>query len=135
MDSSLILSNILNPPVLFFFIGLMAVFLKSDLDIPHPLPKLFSLYLLFAIGFKGVHEIHESGINSEIAITLLTAIFLAAVVPIYSFFILRIKLDVYNAAAIAATYGSISAVTFVTASSFLTNKSLPLPMEDIWWQL
>ena len=90
MDSSLILSNISNPPVLFFCIGMTAVFLKSDLDIPHPLPKLFSLYLLFAIGFRG-HEIHESGINSEIAITLLAAILLAAVVPIYFFFILRIK--------------------------------------------
>ena len=126
MDSSLILSNILNPPVLFFFIGMMAVFLKSDLDIPHPLPKLFSLYLLFAIGFKGGHEIHESGINNEIALTLLTAILLAAIVPIYSFFILKIKLDVYNAAAIAATYGSISAVTFVTASSFLEQQNSPI---------
>ena len=106
MDSSLILSNISNPPVLFFCIGMTAVFLKSDLDTPHPLPKLCSLYLLFAIGFKGGHEIHD-GINREIAITLLAAILLAAMVSIYSFFILRIKLDVYNAAAIAATYGYI----------------------------
>ncbi|BAZ44444.1 hypothetical protein NIES4102_14530 [Chondrocystis sp. NIES-4102] len=126
MDSSLILSNILNPPVLFFFIGMMAVFLKSDLEIPQPLPKLFSLYLLFAIGFKGGHEIHESGINSEIALTLLAAIMAASIVPIYSFFILKIKLDVYNAAAIAATYGSISAVTFVTASSFLEQQTPPI---------
>lgn len=123
MDSSLILSNILNPPVLFFFIGMAAVFLNSDLEIPHPLPKLFSLYLLFAIGFKGGHEIHESGINSEIALTLIAAILLAAIVPIYSFFILKIKLDAYNAAAIAAAYGSISAVTFVTASSFLEQQT------------
>ena len=113
MNSSLILSNILNPPVLFFFIGMMAVFLKSDLEIPQPLPKLFSLYLLFAIGFKGGHEIHESGINTEVALTLLVAILIASIVPIYSFFILKLKLDAYNAAAIAATYGSISAVTFV----------------------
>ncbi|MCC0178954.1 sodium-dependent bicarbonate transport family permease [Waterburya agarophytonicola K14] len=126
MDSSLILSNILNPPVLFFFIGMIAVFLKSDLEIPHPLPKLFSLYLLFAIGFKGGHEIHESGINSEIAITLLAAVIMAAVVPIYAFFILKIKLDAYNAAAIAASYGSISAVTFVTASSFLEQQVPPI---------
>ncbi|WP_319422005.1 sodium-dependent bicarbonate transport family permease [Pleurocapsa sp. FMAR1] len=124
MDSSLILDNILNPPVLFFFIGMTAVFLKSDLEIPQPLPKLFSLYLLFAIGFKGKHEIHESGINSEIAITLIAAILAAIIVPIYSFFILQIKLDAYNAAAIAATYGSISAVTFVTASSFLEQQSI-----------
>jgi uncharacterized protein len=126
MDSSLILSNILNPPVLFFFIGMFAVFLKSDLEIPHPLPKLFSLYLLFAIGFKGGHEIHESGINTEISLTLLAAILMAAIVPIYSFFILRLRLNIYNAAAIAATYGSISAVTFVTASSFLEQQVPPI---------
>ncbi len=119
MDSSLILSNILNPPVLFFFMGLAAVFSKSDLEIPQPIPKLFSLYLLFAIGFKGGHELHESGFTSEVASALIAAVIVAAVVPIYSFFILRLKLDIYNAAAIAATYGSISAVTFVTASSFL----------------
>ncbi len=126
MDTSLILSNILNPPVLFFFIGMMAVFLKSDLEIPQPLPKLFSLYLLFAIGFKGGHEIHESGVSGEIAITLIAAILAAAIVPIYSFFILKIRLDAYNAAAIAATYGSISAVTFVTATSFLEQQIPPV---------
>lgn len=119
MNASLILSNILNPPVLFFFLGLLAILLKSDLEIPQPLPKLFSLYLLLAIGFKGGHEIEETGINPEIAISLLAAIVMATVVPIYTFFILKLKLDTYNAAAIAATYGSISAVTFITASSFL----------------
>ncbi|BCL34344.1 sodium-dependent bicarbonate transport family permease [Nostoc sp. MS1] len=125
MSSSLILSNILNPPVLFFFLGMLAIFLKSDLEIPQPLPKLFSLYLLLAIGFKGGYEIDESGINPEIALTLLAAIFMASVVPIYSFFVLRVKLDSYNAAAIAATYGSISAVTFITAQSFLKILNIP----------
>lgn len=125
MNSSLILSNILNPPVLFFFLGMIAVFLKSDLEIPQPLPKLFSLYLLIAIGFKGGYEIEESGINAEIAVTLLAAIAMASIVPIYSFFILKIKLDAYNAAAIAATYGSISAVTFITAGSFLDQLHIP----------
>lgn len=124
MNASLILSNVLNPPVLFFFIGMMAVFLKSDLEIPQPLPKLFSLYLLFAIGFKGGHEIHESGMNSTTALILTAAVLMAMIVPIYSFFILRIKLDIYNAAAIAAAYGSISAVTFITATSFLDQQDL-----------
>ena len=119
MDSSLILSNILNPPVLFFFLGMIAVFVQSDLEIPNPLPKLFSLYLLVAIGFKGGHELVESGLNPSIIVTLLAAVLMASIVPVYSFFILRIKLDNYNAAAIAATYGSISAVTFITASSLL----------------
>lgn len=124
LNTSLILSNILNPPVLFFFLGMLGIFFKSDLEIPQPIPKLFSLYLLLAIGFKGGHELHESGINPQIAITLVAAVIMASVVPIYSFFILRIKLDVYNAAAIAATYGSISAVTFITAKSFLETLKL-----------
>jgi uncharacterized protein len=124
MESSLILSNILNPPILFFFVGMAAVLLKSDLEIPQPLPKLFSLYLLLSIGFKGGYEITKSGLSLEIEETLLAAMFMACIVPIYSFFILKIKLDVYNAAAIAATYGSISAVTFITASSFLTKLGM-----------
>jgi hypothetical protein len=120
MDVSLIVSNILNPPVLAFFLGMLAVLVKSDLEIPPPLPKLFSLYLLFAIGFKGGVEVVKSGISQEVILTLLAAIFMACIVPIYTFFILRIKLDAYNAAAIASTYGSISAVTFITGGSFLS---------------
>lgn len=124
MDVSLIVSNILNPPVLAFFLGMLAVFLKSDLEIPPPLPKLFSLYLLFAIGFKGGVELVKSGISQDVILTLVAAMFMACIVPIYTFFILRVKLDDYNAAAIASTYGSISAVTFITASSFLTQLGI-----------
>jgi uncharacterized protein len=125
MNTSLILSNFLNPPVLFFFLGMLAIILKSDLEIPQPLPKLFSLYLLLAIGFKGGYELEESKIDVQIVLTLVAAIVMACAVPIYSFFILKIKLDTYNAAAIAATYGSISAVTFITAQSFLKILGLP----------
>ncbi|MBD2195197.1 MULTISPECIES: sodium-dependent bicarbonate transport family permease [Calothrix] len=124
MDSSLILSNILNPPILFFFLGMAAVFVKSDLEIPAPIPKLFSLYLLFAIGFKGGVELIKSGITQEVVLTLFAAMMMACVVPIYTFFILKLKLDTYDAAAIAATYGSISAVTFITASAFLTELGI-----------
>ncbi|PAX51518.1 sodium-dependent bicarbonate transport family permease [Brunnivagina elsteri] len=125
MNASLILSNILNPPVLFFFLGMLAIFCRTDLEIPQPIPKLFSLYLLLSIGFKGGHELHESGINPQIAMTLIAAIVMACAVPVYSFFVLRLKLDVYNAAAIAATYGSISAVTFITANAFLESQKIP----------
>lgn len=124
MDVSLIVSNILNPPVLFFFLGMTAVFVKSDLEIPPPVPKLLSLYLLFAIGFKGGVELIKSGITQEVILTLLAAVVMACVVPIYTFYILRLKLDTYDAAAIAATYGSISAVTFITASAFLTELGI-----------
>jgi hypothetical protein len=57
VNTSLILSKFLNPPVLFFFLGMLAIILKSDLEIPQPLPKLFSLYLLLSIGFKGGYEL------------------------------------------------------------------------------
>ncbi|BAY19142.1 hypothetical protein NIES2109_50400 [Nostoc sp. HK-01] len=124
MDVSLIISNILNPPILAFFLGMLAVFVKTDLEIPAPIPKLLSLYLLFAIGFKGGVELVKSGVTQAVILTLLAAILMACIVPVYTFFILRIKLDTYNSAAIAATYGSISAVTFITASSFLTQLGM-----------
>ena len=124
MDLSLVASNILNPPILAFFMGMLAIFLKSDLEIPAPIPKLFSLYLLFAIGFKGGVELSRSGFNQQVAVTILAAMLMSALVPVYTFFILKIKLDSYNAAAIAATYGSISAVTFITATSFLKEQGI-----------
>ena len=119
MNVSLVVSNLLNPPILFFFLGMLAVLVKSDLEIPAPIPKLFSLYLLIAIGFRGGSELVKSGITQDVFLMIGAAILMACVVPIYTFFILRTKLDPYNAAAIAATYGSISAVTFITAGSFL----------------
>jgi uncharacterized protein len=124
MDISLIVSNILNPPILFFFLGMTAVFVKSDLEIPAPVPKLLSLYLLFAIGFKGGVELVKSGMTQSVGLTMLMAILMACFVPVYTFFILRLKLDAYDAAAIAATYGSISAVTFITASAFLSELGI-----------
>ncbi len=125
MNANLIMSNILNPPVLFFFLGMTAVLVKSDLEIPPPIPKLFSLYLLLAIGFKGGVELTKSGINQQVILTLVAAIAMACAVPLYTYFILRLKLDTYDSAAIAATYGSISAVTFITASAFLTELNMP----------
>jgi hypothetical protein len=101
-----------------------AVLVKSDLEIPPPIPKLFSLYLLLAIGFKGGVELIKSGITQEVVLTLLAAMVMASFVPVYTFFILKLKLDTYDAAAIAATYGSISAVTFITASAFLTELNI-----------
>ena len=124
MNASLIVSNILNPPVLFFFLGMLAVFVKSDLEIPAPFPKLLSLYLLLSIGFKGGVELIKSGVTQEVVLTMLAAMLMACFVPIYTFFILKLKLDAYDAAAIAATYGAISAVTFITAGAFLSELGI-----------
>ncbi len=119
MQSSLILQNLVSAPVLFFFLGVLAVLVGSDLEIPSPLPKLFSLYLLLAIGFKGGLELAQSGLGSQVLLTIGAAIVMSLLVPISSFLILRTRMDPYNAAAIAASYGSISAVTFITAQNFL----------------
>jgi len=119
MQTTLVLQNLLSAPVLFFFLGILAVVSGSDLEIPSPLPKLFSLYLLLAIGFKGGVELSESGLGPMVLMTLGAAILMSLVVPLTSFLILRTQLGPDNAAAVAAAYGSISAVTFITAQSFL----------------
>ena len=93
--------------------------LGTDLEIPAPLPKLFSLYLLLSIGFKGGVELQHSGLGGNVVLTISAAVVMSVLVPIYCFFLLRSRFDVFNSAAIAAAYGSISAVTFITAESFL----------------
>ncbi len=125
MNIDLVLSNLLNPPVLFFFLGMLAIWLQSDLDVPQPLPKFFSLYLLLSIGFRGGVELHKSGFNNQIILTLLAAISAALIVPFYAYFLLRRKLQPGDAAAVAATYGSVSAVTFIAATSFLNELKVP----------
>ncbi|MFM7237703.1 MAG: sodium-dependent bicarbonate transport family permease [Cyanobium sp.] len=125
MQTTLVLQNLLSAPVLFFFLGILAVILGSDLEIPSPLPKLFSLYLLLAIGFKGGVELSHSGLGQMVLFTIAAAILMSLLVPLSSFLLLRSKLSADNAAAIAAAYGSISAVTFITAQSFLTVLKVP----------
>ena len=125
MDLHLLLDNLTNPALLFFFLGIIAVQLKSDLAIPPNSSKFISLYLLLSIGFKGGQELSHSDFNAEIGWSLVLGILLALIVPIYTYFILRIKFSVANAGAIAASYGSVSAVTFVTAISFLEMEGIP----------
>jgi len=119
MDLHLLFDNLTNPALLFFFLGIIAVQLKSDLSIPENSSKFISLYLLLAIGFKGGQELSHSAFSMEILWSLLFGLALAAIVPVYTYFILRRKFNVENAGAIAAAYGSVSAVTFVTTISFL----------------
>lgn len=123
-DPQLIVGNLTNPTLLFFLLGIVAAFIKSDLEIPPQISKFLSLYLLFSIGFKGGMELAHSGFTIEVGITLGIAMFMAVLVPLYSYFLLRRKLDVYNSGAIAATYGSVSAVTFITASAFLADQQI-----------
>lgn len=124
MNLQLLLDNLTNPALLFFFLGIGAVQLKSDLEIPGTSSKFISLYLLLSIGFKGGQELSHSEMHLGILWAMLLGLALAIVVPIYSFFILKKKYSVSNAGAVAASYGSVSAVTFVTAISFLEMKQI-----------
>lgn len=119
MNFDLLKDNLTNPALLFFLLGIIAVRLKSDLTIPENSSKFISIYLLFSIGFKGGQELSHSELNSEMIGVILFALLTSLIIPIYSFFLLKKKLSVENSGAIAASYGSISAVTFVTAIIFL----------------
>jgi len=113
------MQNILDPAILFFIFGVFAGAVRSNLEIPPAITKFLSLYLLMALGLKGGFALQKSGLTIDIAKTLSIAVLLAIIIPILSYFFLRKKLNSYDAAAIAATYGSVSAVTFITASQFL----------------
>lgn len=126
MNLDLLLSNVTNPAFLFFILGIIAVKLKSDLEIPPNSSKFISLYLLFSIGFKGGQELSHETFTTEIAWSMLFGIGLSLLIPVYTFFILKRKLNIYDAGAIAAAYGSVSAVTFVTAVSYLDIQKLEL---------
>lgn len=124
MDWSLILDNLLTPPILFFLLGIVAGALRSDLAIPEQVTKLLSLYLMWAIGIKGGVKLAESGLSADASWCLGLAILLAVVVPLYVYALLRRRLDPANAAALCAVYGSVSAVTFLTASAFLQTRGI-----------
>jgi hypothetical protein len=126
MNFNLLLENLTNPALLFFVLGVVAVYLKSDLEIPPNSSKFISLYLLFSIGFKGGQALSHEALTSEIAWSMLFGISISALIPLYTFFILKRKLSIFDAGAIAAAYGSVSAVTFVTAVSYLESQQLGL---------
>jgi len=119
-----LISNLTNPTLLFFILGIIASVIKSDMEIPATSIKFISLYLLFSIGFKGGQELQHSYFDSEIFYSLLFGVLISALIPLYTFFILKKRLGISNAGAIAAAYGSVSAVTFVTAVSFLEMQSI-----------
>jgi hypothetical protein len=126
MNYNLLIDNLTNPALLFFVLGIFAVYLKSDLEIPENSSKFISLYLLFAIGFRGGQELSHEAFTREIGLSMLFGVFISLIIPLYTFFILKRRLNVFDAGAIAAAYGSVSAVTFVTAVSYLESQQLSL---------
>ena len=109
------MNKLLDPSILFFVFGLIAGVLRSNLEIPPPISRFLSLYLLMALGLKGGFALAQSGWTREVALGLACAVLLAVVVPVLGYTLLRRWLNAFEAAAVAATYGSVSAVTFITA--------------------
>ncbi len=113
------LSTLLNPGVLFFLLGFLAVLLGSNLQIPESIVRFLSLYLMLAIGFRGGLSLYESGLDGDGGIVVGIILAISAVVPVVAFFLLRKTFGDADAAAIGATYGSNSTLTYITAAGFL----------------
>jgi uncharacterized protein len=118
------MQNLLDPVILFFVFGVLAGFVKSNLEIPSAISKFLSLYLLMALGLKGGFALSQSGITASVGAGLAAAVGLAIVIPLMGYWVLRHWVSGFDAAAVAATYGSVSAVTFVTAVQFLENQQV-----------
>jgi hypothetical protein len=123
---SLASENILSPIILSFVLGLVAALARSDLSVPEAAAKALSIYLLFAIGFKGGASVAGHGLDATLGLTLLTGIALSALLPFLAFALLKMmtRLDRVNAAAVAGHYGSISIVTFLAGSSLLGQRGV-----------
>lgn len=119
-------NNLISPIILSFALGVAASLARSDLSVPEAAAKALSIYLLFAIGFKGGVSVSSNGIDAKLGLTLLVGIILSAALPLIAFALLQVmtKLSRLDAAAVAAHYGSISIVTFVAATSVLESSGI-----------
>ncbi len=122
----LFLHNIISPPILFFVLGALAGWIKSDLDVPESISRYLSLYLMMSIGIKGGAAMAGTAFSMQIILLMLAGIALSFLMPFIAYFLLRrtTRLDRPTAAAVAAHYGSISMVTFVTAAAFLSAEGV-----------
>ena len=122
----LILSNFLSPVILFFILGFGARLLKSDLEIPGNVSKFIAFYLMMAIGFKGGYSLSQHELDYQIGLALGAGVILSFVLPFVAFGALGFisKLRPSEKAAIAGHYGSVSVVTFVTATDFLVSQQV-----------
>ena len=118
--------NLISPIILSFVLGLFASFARSDLSIPEAVAKGLSIYLLFAIGFKGGAGVAAHGVDATLVGSLVAGILLSFGLPLIAFGYLRVltRLPLPDAAAVAAHYGSISIVTFVAATSVLEGRGI-----------
>lgn len=125
-DISTSLALLTSPAILFFFIGAAAAFARSDLAIPEPVAKGLSLYLMLCIGFKGGVEARAAGFNGDFLAAAAIGVALSALMPLVAFLILKRfrRLDRPTLCALAATYGSVSVVTFAAGQQHLAAVGL-----------
>ena len=116
------MQNLLDPAILFFVFGIAAGLLRSDLEVPQPIAKFLSLYLLMALGLKGGFALAASGLSPSVLTSLMAALLMAFIVPILGYTFLKSRMSKFDAAAVAASYGSVSAVTFLTAIQTLESQ-------------
>ena len=118
------MQNLLDPAILFFVLGVTAGAIRSNLEIPPAIAKFLSLYLLMALGLKGGFALAHSGFTGAVASSVAAAMAMALIVPALGYAVLRTRVSRYDAAAVAASYGSVSAVTFVTAMQYLETSGM-----------
>ena len=119
-------ANLLTPMILCFALGLFAALARSELSVPEAAAKALSIYLLFAIGFKGGVSVADHGMDASLIAALVAGVILSFALPFIAFMLLKVltKMSATDAAAVAAHYGSISIVTFVTATSVLNSQGI-----------
>ena len=118
------MSNFFDPAILFFLLGIFAGLVRSNLEIPPQVARFLALYLLMALGLKGGFALAKTGLTLEVMEGLCAALFLATVIPFVGYQLLKRLTSKFDAATIAATYGSVSAVTFITTVQYLDTHGI-----------
>lgn len=118
------MNSFTDPAILFFLFGLLAGLFKSNLEIPPPISRFLSLYLLMALGLKGGFALAKTGFSNDVLVSLGCAVLLAILIPLIAYQLLQRFISSFDAAAVAATYGSVSAVTFITATQILDSQQI-----------
>ncbi|MCY7339691.1 MAG: sodium-dependent bicarbonate transport family permease [Sphingomonas bacterium] len=123
----MVFDTLTSPIILFFALGLFAGFARSDLAIPEAFAKGMAIYLMAAIGLKGGVEVSTSGMTEALFLAGAAGMTLSFILPLPAFAALRGfgRLGRVDAAAVAAHYGSVSLVTFITANEMLKGAGLP----------
>jgi uncharacterized protein len=127
MDSAILLENLISPITLAFLLGVIATLIKSDLDIPEPVIRIFAIFLLLSIGLQGGRELASADLGNLAGAVTVTGL-LVLMIPAIAYLAARhiIGLDIRNAAGVAALYGSVSSVTFIVARSFAESAGTPM---------